>query len=221
MSDKLKTTNVLDRIKALKSARAKAVLENRKAVYNEASGLKNQQITKRKLEEEAEREDELGAEKEDDANRKSKDRKPLDISSLSYTAEENDKWQVKQGRIEKHNQDSKKGELQNYKELAEKTYTKNIRNIELSGMKKSVDEYEKEKELYEKLKASGLSSEKIRSKLTLEERLDKYNDNSKKWENQVYQKRQKIDDDGKDGAIHEKNRQFNSKLKRHYDGLKK
>lgn len=221
MSNDSNATNVMNRIKALKSARTKAVLENRKAVYNEANGLKKQQLARRKLNEKEEEEEELKTEKEYASGGSLKDRKSFLVSNLSYTAEEDDRWKIKQCRMKKHHEDSENGELQNYKQLAEKTYLKNMRDIEHKGLKKSIAEYENEKKSYTKLKARGLSSEEIRSKLTSKERLDNYINNFKNWEEKVYQKRQKIDDEGKDGAIHEKNRQFNSKLKRHYDSLKK
>ena len=207
-----KKLSLQDRIRELKNARAKSVLENRRAVYNEVAGFKTKHAEKKKLDkledDAAEEEGEASTEK-----RKSKS----NVSTLEYTAEEDEKWEAKQGRINTHKElnDEHKGELHNYKQLAERTYSKNIRVIEQRG-KKSMEKYQREKNLYDKLKAQGLSPEEVRSRLTSSGHLDAYVKDLKLWEEDVFRKRRKISDEGKDGAIHEKNRQFNSKLQRHY-----
>jgi hypothetical protein len=224
MADKLPSNNFSDRIRALKSARSKSILENRKAVYNETSGLKSRQATKRKLEEEDAAVEEEEAHINVYQKNSTTQKNAIDVSSLSYTAEDDDQWRAKQGRIKTHTDSSikEKSQLQNYKQLAEKTFSKRLKELENNGNKKTLEEYNKEKEVYIKLKAKGFSPEEIRSKLTSTEKIDEYVDRLKKWEKNVYQKRLKLDiNEGKDGAIHEKNRQFNSKLKRHYENIKK
>lgn len=216
MPDKQKN-DVKDRLKVLKSARAKSILENRRIVYDEAAGNKKSFSEKRKLQElieEPDKNEEISAEGHEVKT-------PVNISSLEYTAEEDEKWQIKKNYIQSHlaSEDSEKGELHNYKKLAEKTYAKNIRELK-KGNKKTKDEYEKEKILYEKLKSKGVSSENILSRTSSDKKLDDYVNNLKKWEDDVSRKRQKITEEGKDGAIHEKNRQFNSKLDRHYRKFK-
>lgn len=213
------TQNLLEKVQQLKRERSKAILDNRREVYNEASGLRTKLSEKRKLQELADREEEEGEfgesqvkEKEDEKNKQE-----LDTSALEYTAEEDAQWQVKQGKIRKHFEfaDTDSGELQNHKQLAEKTYSKNIKELEEDGKKKSLEEYENEKKEYERMKLEGLSDAEIRSKLTSKDKLDGYVEKVTKWEQKVYKKRQKVSDEGKDSAIHEKNRLFNSKLERH------
>lgn len=215
-----KKGSISDRLKALKSARSKSALDNRRAVYNEASGRKAQYAEKRKLDALKDREDEL-AETEDHINgepKKDKEQeKEMDVGILDYTAEEDHCWRLKQGRIDSHlrTSNAKQGILQNYKQLASQTYTKNIREIEEQG-KKTAKEYKKEKQQYDKLRSQGLSPAEIRTRVTSNEKLERYIGKINSWEERVSKKRRKITDEGKDSAIHEKNRQFNNKLKRHY-----
>lgn len=216
--------SVQDRIRLLKSARARAALDNRRAVYNEASGLKSDYLKQKKLEKEADEPEEipdLRSKERGPGQEELEDKKALNYLDLNYTVEQNDKWGTKQGRIEKHGRhnDSGSEELQNYKKLAERTYAKNIKELVDQNGKKSNKDYENEKKVYHELRASGVSSEEIRSRLTSKKKLNTYIGKVQKWEKHVYDKRCKIDDDGKDGAIHEKNRQFNSKLKRHFSQL--
>lgn len=210
-----------DRLIKLKQKRAKSVLENRKAVYDEASQLKST------LEEKEKREKLLDAEqtdniKESTFKKKIKDnsgKDAIDLSSLSYTTEEDEKWNQKQKKRKEHfsTHNSKNGELQNYKQLAERTYAKNVCHLKEGGKMKSIEDYQKEKELYEKFEKQGLTPEQIRSKLTSKDKLKNYVGDVKAWESQVSNKRKKVEENGEDGAIHEKNRQFNNKLKRYYD----
>lgn len=213
-------TSALGRLQALKRARAKAVLENRREVYNEASGLKTKLEKKRKLEEEADKEAE---ENEFSSTSAKKDSDVINFDVLKYTAEEDVKWNAKQKNIQQHRAlvDEKSRGLQNYKKLAEQTYSKNIKAVREGGMKESVEAYKKEKETYDRLKAEGLTEAEIRSKITSAKKLQSYVGKVKNWEADVYEKRRKLTDEGKEGAIHEKNRLFNSKLKRHYESLEK
>lgn len=218
-----KETTIQERLKKLKQARSKSVLDNKRVVYNEAAGIKQSLIEKRKLEDLKDKEEETNDIFVNNSdNNKKNENIPVDLSALEYTAEEDEKWEAKQDRIKSHNNvsDSKHGQLHNYKKLAERTYTKKIRLIEANG-KKSIEDYQKEKETYDKLKAKGLSEEEIRSRTTSSKNLDTYVEGVKEWENEVSKKRRKVTDEGKDGAIHEKNRQFNSKLERHYRQFKK
>ena len=213
-----KSENLLEKVQRLKRERASAILDNRREVYNEASGLRTKLAEKRKLQELADREEEKeGGSLNDDAPIVKEKSKLSDISALEYTAEEDDKWQIKQGNLKRHFEsiDTDNGELQNYKQLAANTYSKNIRELEEENKRKTIEEYEKEKKEYESMKAQGLSDAEIRSALTSNEKLKEYIDKVNKWEQKVYNKRQKISDEGKEGAIHEKNRLFNSKLERH------
>ena len=219
VDDTSKKSTVQDRIRELKNARAKSVLENRRAVYDEVAGVKMKLAEKRKLEK---LEDDAVLQEEEGRVSKEKKKNSPNVSTLEYTAEEDEKWEAKQGRINTHEElnAEHKGELHNYKQLAERTYSKNIRGIEQQG-KKTLEKYQQEKSLYEKLKTQGLSPEEIRTRLTSSGQLDTYVKDLKSWEEEVYRKRRKINDEGKDGAIHEKNRQFNSKLQRHYRQFQK
>ncbi|GAV29263.1 hypothetical protein PMKS-002745 [Pichia membranifaciens] len=211
-----KKSSLQDRIRELKNARAKSVLENRRAVYDEVAGFKTKHAEKKKLDK---LEDDVAEEEGEAFIEKGKSKS--NVSKLEYTAEEDEKWETKQGRINTHKElsDEHKGELHNYKQLAERTYSKNIRVIEQRG-KKSLEKYQMEKSLYDKLKAQGLSPVEVRSRLTSSGNLDTYVKDLKSWEEDVFRKRRKVSDEGKDGAIHEKNRQFNSKLQRHYRQFK-
>lgn len=213
-------SSVQDRLRQLKNARAKSILDNKRAVYDEIAGIK----TKRQLVR-SEEEDDLAIEekpRELVSSAKKMKTEPT-VSVLEYTAEEDEKWEAKQGRINAHEalKNTDKGELHNYKQLAEQTYSKNIHNIERQGKKKSSKDYQQEKEDYEKMKAKGLSEEEIRTRLTSVKNLDRYVKDLSSWEGEVFRKRRKVTDEGKDGAIHEKNRQFNSKLERHYRQFEK
>lgn len=207
-----------ERLQALKKARAKAVLQNRREIYNEASGLKTKLAEKRKLEEE---EDKAADADNIDLHGQKKSNKHLIVDSLKYTAEEDVKWSAKQKNIQRNNdlREEKSRGLQNYKKLAEQTYKKNIKSVREDDSKKCLDAYRKEKDMYEKLKANGLSEAEIRSNMTSTEKLREYVGKVNEWEANVYEKRRKLNDEGKEGAIHEKNRLFNNKLKRHYTSL--
>lgn len=212
MSTKQKET-IQDRLKVLKNARAKSILENRRIVYDEAAGNKeslSQKIKLQELKDEPEKNKMTSIEIQESET-------PVNISSLEYTVEEDEQWETKKNQIQSHlaSEDPEKGELHNYKKLAERTYAKNVRELEKRGTK-TKEEYQVEKLLYEKLKSKGMSSENILSCISSDKKLDKYVSNLKNWEENVSRKRRKITDEGKDGAIHEKNRQFNSKLERHY-----
>lgn len=209
-------TSISDRIRALKASRAKAVLENRREVYNEASGVKEKVLEKQRLQDELNKDD---AEDEELDKPDEKKKGLLDLKDLEYTGIETDVWYSSQGngKTTSVTEDGDK-ELQNFKQLADQTYTKSIKELKKSGVK-SKENYTKEKEMYATLKKEGLTEEEIRDQLTTKKDVDKYVAKVKKWENEVYQRRSKLDRDGIDGAIHEKNRQFNSKLKRHYDQI--
>lgn len=204
-----------DRIKELKALRNKAVLENRREVYSEVSERKE------KIVKEITQDDVLDTGTEaarNDAEFSSKEKLNGSIKDLEYTAEETEEWLKSRGRDQSTNDDNT--EAHNFKILAAKTYNKNLKELEKSGLKRK-EEYIKEKIVYSQLKAQGLSEAEIRSKMTSTENLDKFVKKVEKWERSVYQKRGKVEKEGIDSAIHEKNRQFNQKLKRHLSKIEK
>lgn len=198
MTDQRTSQGILEKIKALKSARVEAIQANKRAVYDEASGGKEKNREKQKVKDAFN--DEAEQISEHDIEGKERTKRPKKTH----------------GKCKGESQLA----LQNYKKLAERTYAKNVKEMDDHGLKKTRTEYLEEKELVKKLKAEGLGEEEIRSKLTSRTKLDKYVQKVTSWEKKVYEHRHKSNAiEGADGAIHEKNLHFNNKLKRHYNSI--
>lgn len=205
-----------ERIKALKALRNKAVLENRREVYNEVSEKKENLMKTFKLQDGTDQDDEEEVEQVVDSNGEN-DSNATKVKDLEYTAEETEEWSKSHEKHPNYNGDL---QLQNFKTLAANTYNKNVKELKGNGLK-AKEEYLKEKSAYSELKAQGLTEAEIRSKMTSTESLNNFVKKIEKWEKNKYQKRGKIGKEGTDSAIHEKNRQFNEKLKRHLSQVEK
>lgn len=197
-----------ERFNDLKKLRQECLKKNRVDIYNEAkeNGLED---------ENQEDPDSIDETSETENTPISRDQDNTKLQVLSYTVKDDENWQKKLSEA----QNTKIESINDFKNLAERTYQKQIKeHAKLSDSSLSRERNKK----YMELKSQGYSDEQIRANLTNEEDIRKESERVKIFEAKVYKRRgnkqrRAMQDTGI--AINEKNRAFNEKLKRELEQL--
>lgn len=190
----------LDKLKELRKSRRKAKLANKKELHKEYEGKKKHAKEIEALEKQQERAQDQLEQLEMESNGVDYTR----VKNLNYSIEEDEEWNKKT----KRNLKKQDREFQNYKQMAERTYVKDIEAFD----KLSSEEYSEEKKKYRQLLDEGLTEEQAIVQLSDKNKLKRHLENIEAKERKTYKKRSKVTA----GGINDKNRQFNEKLDREY-----
>ncbi|KAH3666492.1 hypothetical protein OGAPHI_003488 [Ogataea philodendri] len=193
---------ILQRINRLKELKDQALRENSKELQREAQRIKETQKAKAALSQ---------VKAQEEAQQEELRRQNIDVDRIKrreYTIEQDEAWNEK---LKSNKTAAEDREFQNFKQLARRTYSKELKNLDTINTK----QYEAQKQLYHDLKQQGKSEADIISSLTDRAKLNAMVIQLKERETNTV-KRRKLTEDNQN-SINEKNKQFNDKLNRHYD----